>query len=252
MATPVAAVPTGPMPGTVCTAGIDMLMAITLVGKVTTSAWQPNSKNAFNVSKGESVTLSMLVDPTPIVRMGVSDPSQTVFDSIAPYTVCAEDFKLSFENGVTAHLSAPPVDLLGVTGGFFFSLAKSRPVMDAAWLSQDAYLPGAIGKGVEETEGIPLKFYGQLAKGQFRPSKFMGTFSIVYDRNTIPDLDITNAVGTYTRKGVVKATMEITRDFATNVALTAHFESLTITPPGSALSSAIRTAARSESKASHP
>lgn len=236
------------MPGTTCTAGLDVLMAVTLVGKVSYSAYSPKPWNAFNISHGESIELSFLVDPTPVVRMGVSDPTQVVSDGTAPYAVCAEDFKIKFEKGITAHLGAPPVDLLGVTGGFFFALGKSRPTMDYAWLSQDAYIPGGIGKAAEETEGIPLIFHGQPAKGQFRASKFQGKFTAVYERYTLPDIDIEQAVGTYTRKGLVSAKMEISRDFPSNIALTAHFESFTISPKGSALSSAVRLAARESRK----
>ena len=159
-------------------AAIESLVAVTLTGKVSFSAYEPKHTNAFNITQGETFTISFLADPKATVRMGISDPTITVHDNVAPYEVCATDFSMKFEKGVSAQLGAPPVSLLGEVGSFYFALSQARPVRDAAWLSQDVVVPGAVGTAVEQTVGIPLTFKGQPAKGNFRPSKFMGIFSV--------------------------------------------------------------------------
>lgn len=227
MAAPTPAVPSFPP---TCSSPLSALVAVTLTGKVLFSGFEPKPKNTLNISKGESMTISFLTDPTPLTRIGISDPTLTVHDGTAPYQICAEEFEVMFEKGARAHLGAPPADpLTGAAGAFWFSLAKSRPVQDGAWLSMDAAVPGAVGKEMEATEGVPLSFHtGQSAVGQFRPSKFMGLFSLVFERHTIPSIDISEAYGTYNRDHLAKATFHVTRDWATNIALSVHFESLTI------------------------
>ena len=132
-------------------AAIESLVAVTLTGKVSFSAYEPKHTNAFNITQGETFTISFLADPKATVRMGISDPTITVHDNVAPYEVCATDFSMKFEKGVSAQLGAPPVSLLGEVGSFYFALSQARPVRDAAWLSQDVVVPGAVGTAVEQT-----------------------------------------------------------------------------------------------------
>ena len=56
----------------------------------------------------------------------------------------------------------------------------------------------------------------------------MATLAMRFQRGTIPDLDLTKAYGTYSAEALESSTISISRDFETNVVLTAEFESLTI------------------------
>ena len=94
-------------------AAIESLVAVTLTGKVSFSAYEPKHTNAFNITQGETFTISFLADPKATVRMGISDPTITVHDNVAPYEVCATDFSMKFEKGVSAQLGSGHVAASG-------------------------------------------------------------------------------------------------------------------------------------------
>ena len=214
----------------VCTA-LETLVAITISTKVDFSAYQPKPLNMVNISKGESMTVSFLVDPDVTIRKGVADPTIVVHDGTAPYEVCPDSFALTFTSGMKATLGAPTVDPeTGVVAGFYFTLNQGRPVNDAAWLSSDAVAPGAVGLPMEESVGVPLTLTGQTALGQFRPSKFQGNFELRFPRGTITDLDITKSFGTYGPELLDGAKIQITRDWVTNIVISAKLESMKIGP----------------------
>ena len=60
------------------------LVQVVINMKVSSSAFEPNPKNAVNISAGDAMTLSFLADPTPTERRGISDPSIIVHDAKAP------------------------------------------------------------------------------------------------------------------------------------------------------------------------
>lgn len=199
MATP-AAVP-------VC-AGLDMatLLRVTIMGKVGTSTMS-------NFTVGDTVKMSFLANPTPLYRFAEGN---VVKDGIAPYTICPGDFSMTFGKKVLAHLGAPPVDELGVVGGFYFSMQKSRPVYDGAWVSSNP-TDGSIG--------FPLAFHGVVPS-----SSFGGRFSLTYDRYTVPDINFPAGFGTYTTKGLVDSTFEVYNGWLPNVVLTCKLDSLKVAP----------------------
>ena len=54
---------------------------------------------------------------------------------------------------------------------------------------------------------------------------------LIYDRYTLPSMDILKAKGTYTTDGLVSGKFQITRDFDSNLAISVDFESMTIATP---------------------
>ena len=116
----------------VCHKALEALVSVVITGKVGFSAVTPMS-STMNVTAGDTMTLSFLIDKSAIVRNVVGQG--IVMDGIAPFPVCTEDFKLSFSSGLRVYLGPPPVALDGTVGDFYFSLMKGRPVNDGAYFS---------------------------------------------------------------------------------------------------------------------
>jgi hypothetical protein len=117
-----------------CAKAISSLVSVTLTGKVSFSALGVDSKAVANVTKGESMSISFLIDPEPLFRE--IEGQGVVYDGIAPYPICSNDFALSLSSvkWPFARLGPAPVLEDGTTGSFYFSLMKSRPVNDGAWM----------------------------------------------------------------------------------------------------------------------
>jgi len=204
-----------------CAKAISSLVSVTLTGKVSFSALGVDSKAVANVTKGESMSISFLIDPEPLFRE--IEGQGVVYDGIAPYPICSNDFALSLSSvkWPFARLGPAPVLEDGTTGSFYFSLMKSRPVNDGAWISMNA---------VQGSIGVPLALHGVTST-----AKYNGVFEVRFERDTLPAKELPAAFGTYTTDGLLWSQLKITRDWDANVVVTATFDSLTIAPATSRL-----------------
>ena len=166
----------------VCQGALEALVTVVITGKVGFSALGTDPRSPMmNVTTGDTMTLSFTVSPQATVR---EVPLQgIVMDGIAPFEMCTGDFALQFSSGLHFHLGPPPVAIDGTVGSFYFSLMKSRPVLDGAWVST------APDMG---QKGLPLELHGAPPK-----EIYTGVFELRYDRNTFPSLDIPKSFGTY-------------------------------------------------------
>lgn len=166
----------------VCQGALEALVTVVITGKVGFSALGTDPRSPMmNVTTGDTMTLSFTVSPQATVR---EVPLQgIVMDGIAPFEMCTGDFALTFSSGLHFHLGPPPVAIDGTVGSFYYSLMKSRPVLDGAWVST------APDMG---QKGLPLELHGAPPK-----EIYTGVFELRYDRNTIPSLDIAKSFGTY-------------------------------------------------------
>jgi len=210
-----------------CTAAYDALVSVVLTAKVSVS-----TLGTMGAIKGDTMTASFLADPAWVHREIVGQG--VVYDGIGPFGVCDESFKLSFSSGLHAHIKPPPPPApLGApipkdavsTGSlglplnaptYWFSLMKSRPVDDGAFISTlaDKALPG-----------VPLVLYGGVPGTDYH-----GVFDVRFVRNTVPSIKLKDAFGTYT-KGSERSgagSIHISREWGGNIVLSAEFESLTI------------------------
>ena len=197
----------------VCHKALEALVSVVITGKVGFSAVTPMS-STMNVTAGDTMTLSFLIDKSAIVRNVVGQG--IVMDGIAPFPVCTEDFKLSFSSGLRVYLGPPPVALDGTVGDFYFSLMKGRPVNDGAYFSTSP------DKG---SEGVPLLLHGAPEK-----EVFTGVFELRYKRHSIPSIEFPAAYGTYGQKGLLWSELKLMRDWMGNEIMSAHLETMTLTP----------------------
>jgi hypothetical protein len=211
----------------VCSAAWDTLVSVVLTAKVSMSGM-----SAVHANVGDTMTLSFVADSAWVEREIVGQG--IVYDGIGPFGLCDEHFSLSFSSGMHAHLTPPapvvetgPIDKDAVAEGvslglpkgappFWFSLLKSRPVLDGAFVSTLA------DKG---SAGVPLSIYGASAA-----AIYTGIFDIKFKRDTIPAITLKDAFGTYKKDALQSAEIRIARDWASNTVLSATFESLTIGP----------------------
>ena len=220
----------------VCTSSLDALVSVVLTARVTTS-----TLDTVGAHVGDTLSLSFNVDPTWVHREIVGQG--VVEDGIGPFGVCDEHFLLSFSSGLQANLkmpepaaagiAAPPVDKdapssvsLGLPKDappFWFSMMKARPVLDGVFVSTMADKASA---------GVPLSVQGGS------PSAAHTLFTDVrFDRHTFQSVKVLDSFGTYDAKALrpVESTISVTRDWDSNVVLTAEFESLTISRDTSAI-----------------
>jgi len=158
--------------------------------------------------------MKFLVDPTVMYRFAEGN---FVYDGIAPYPICPEDFTFKFGKGLTAHLGDAPAGYDGAPGYNYFSLMQGRPVHDGLWASQNP---------VDSTEGLPLTFHGFGPK-----TKFFATFALDLERHTIPSLDFPDAFGTYGKKGFRKSTFNIFSTWGQNVVLNIKLDKVEVSKP---------------------
>jgi len=201
-----------------CSGTIANLVSVVLTGKVSTSAFV-DPKSAFNISAGDTVTVSFLAEKTAYVRN--IEGQGIVTDGISPYLMCSEEFALAFSNKQgdlreLVHLGPQLPDATGVVSdSYWFSLMGPRPIKGGAWVSTAA---------VDPALGVPLTFHGAQPT-----AVFTGFFDVVF-AHAPKSTDIVQAYGTYdlTDKSVESAKMKITRDWAANVVATADFTKMTI------------------------
>ena len=194
-----------------CSAAVGALFRVMITGKIATSGIK-------NITAADTVTMSFLVDPTVLERVVEGHP---VLDGIAPYPICTEDFSLKFsspKSSMKFYLGGPPApatpEAVPATT-LYFSLQKSRPVYDGAWVS---YLPDAVSD-------VPLEVHGSFTGGV--EAVYNGRFGFNSAQFTFPSLDIAEAVGTYSPTGALH-TFKIWRDWEANVVLTWNVDKITI------------------------
>jgi len=195
----------------VCSSKLGPLVSVLISGTVRESQMP-------GVKAGEEVKVSFLAESTAIVRNIVGQG--IVYDGISPYKVCQEDFSVSFSSGFTGHfLKPPPPGPLAVSGtqgvppgGLWFALMKERVIYDGAWVSTESS---------DGTVGVPLDMHDSLAT-------YGGVFNVELDRFALPSQKITEAVGTYDKSVLVKADLNIWKDWAANYVIKADFDKMTI------------------------
>eukprot|EP00327_Prymnesium_parvum_P010542 CAMPEP_0184378074 /NCGR_PEP_ID=MMETSP0007-20130409/2776_1 /TAXON_ID=97485 /ORGANISM="Prymnesium parvum, Strain Texoma1" /LENGTH=190 /DNA_ID=CAMNT_0026722207 /DNA_START=60 /DNA_END=632 /DNA_ORIENTATION=- len=183
------------------------LLRVAITGKLSHSQLK-------NVTVGEEVSMSFLVDPKMITRML---EGHYVMDGIGPYAVCAEDFKLKFEGGAHMHLGAPPAPGPPdwTAPQLLFGLVKQRPVYDGAFVS---YSPDGV-------TDVPLEVHGTYTDGA--PAKYFGRFGLSTAAYTFPSLKITDSKGSYTPHGATH-TFTVWRDWEANTVLAWEVTDVTI------------------------
>jgi len=196
----------------VCSAAIGALFRVVISGKV-------GHSNLKNITIGQDVKMSFLVDPTQETRIVEGHP---VLDGIAPYPICTEDFSMKVNGLSYFHLGVPPVPAGPPPAGtpppstLYFSLMSSRPIFDGAWVS---WLPDAASD-------VPLEVHGTWTGGV--KAAYNGVFGFTSEQFTFPSINIAEAVGSYTPSGG-KATFKIWRDWVANNVLSWEITGMTIT-----------------------
>lgn len=199
----------------VCSKAVDALISVLITGNVTFSAMDGSPKSkSFPVTKGDTMSLAFTVDPEALVRDITGQGIVT--DGISPYTVCSEDFSLTFGSGMPFYLGPPPVTFDGTVGAFWFALAKSRPVYDGAYLSTDYALGSA---------GVPLIAHGAPPKQTYN-----GVFDLTFQRGTLETTDAVGAAGTYGDHSLVKSELKISRNWAANEIISISLHKMKIGP----------------------
>jgi len=188
-------------------------MSIVITGKV-------RDVSIPGVKPGDTLKLSFLAESTPLVRE--IEEQGIVQDGIAPYKVCDEDFSLKTSSGLSIHLGPMPVDPLdGTVSSLWFSVQKERPVYDGAWLSTEP---------VDAKKGIPLTIHPLRPTGATAAAKttWGGVFSLFFKGKTWPSLSLPADIGTYTAHSVVGSTLEIWKDWDSNVVLSCDFDQMQV------------------------
>ncbi|KAL3903338.1 MAG: hypothetical protein SGPRY_011718 [Prymnesium sp.] len=185
---------------------MDALFKVVITGKVSQSLFA-------NATLGDTVTMSLLVDPTPVTR--VID-GHMVDDAIERYGVCDDKYLLKFTSGIHINLGDPPIDQETFTPSpLLFSLMQSRPVYDGLFLSYSPDIP----------TDVPLLVHGSYTGSA--PALYYGRFGINTLAYTFPSIKIGEAVGTYKPKGP-KHNFYIWRDWPQNIVATWEITEITI------------------------
>lgn len=200
-----------PAPTSSCSNKMGTLISVVLAGKVSHSGMP-------GVQVGDEMTVSFLAE-TKMLHREVKGQG-VVYDGIAPYKVCDDDFEVTFSSGVRGHYlppEAPPVAPIDIgapetASGMYFSLMKARTVYDGAWVSTTP----SNGK-----IGVPLDMYDAT-------SAYGGIFDVSFERHAVPSLDAIKAIGSYDAKIGVKSSLKIWKDWTANFVIGADFDGMTI------------------------
>ena len=241
-----------PAPTSSCSNKMGTLISVVLAGKVSQSLMP-------GIQVGDEMTVSFLAETTKLHREVVGQG--VVYDGIAPYKVCDDDFEVTFSSGVRAHYLPPetppvaPIDIGApeTASGLYFSLMKARTVYDGAWVSST---PSNSQTGVPLDMYDSTSAYGGIfdvscaAAGPFptplEPSWWRsGLRPCVahpclqaepspparvarFERHAVPSLDALKAVGSYDASSSVKASLKIWKDWTANFVIKADFDGMTI------------------------
>ena len=91
----------------------------------------------------------------------------------------------------------------GTPAAVHFSLMRSRPVYDGAWVSTNP---------ADGAEGVPLVLHGDKAAKS--NSKHTGVFNLLFERGTIPTTDLKSAAGSssgsrYSHRSLVRGKFQV-------------------------------------------